>query len=230
MLLFKPAGTLEDRGGRWCGSCKPLRRNWALDRQPDCRSPGCGLERGRISCCIILDDLDVLPDEVLRLLAAELRRFRNSAEFGELWRRLPCILLGGMKLLHLTGGPESPLSNVLENVPLPDLTAEEAARSLSGQLLGVPLTRDAACTLFLETADTLILCVLFAIRLKDCSAKITSRAITRAASSWPRREALGKGLGSMLHTSGSLSRKPTARHSMWCWPCWRRARTIRHLR
>jgi signal transduction histidine kinase len=75
--------------------------------------------------CLILDNLDDQPDEVLRLLAGELRRFANDESFTSQRSRLQIILLGGLQVQYLISNT-SPLYTILKVIRLNDLQPELA--------------------------------------------------------------------------------------------------------
>lgn len=140
------------------------------------------------TCCLVLDELERLPDEVLRLLALELRRFRNSARFSAQHSRVHCVLFGGTKLLYLTSKPFSPLANIIETMPLPDLSKEEAAVAFSSVLAGVPLNGELQSALFAETAGHPYLvaeiAAAFSRRPSDLSVEMIEKIGTDYAVAW----------------------------------------------
>ena len=134
--------------------------------------------------CVILDDLDQLPTQVLRLLAAELRRFHDRRKEREEFKRFHIVLFGGMELHYLTVGSYSPLSNVLTPIQIPDLTAEEAHQSLAERTGKPDLGRQTEEALFAETAGHPSLVAAIAERLSAGAWTPTPETIKAAAQGW----------------------------------------------
>lgn len=100
--------------------------------------------------CVILDQLNQLPEELLRTLAAELRRFFNSESFAEARNRVCFVLFGSDQLLQLASGPNSPLEGVVELIRLRDLSQLETEQ-LFCAFSGQHLMPDSALVLHQET-------------------------------------------------------------------------------
>jgi GAF domain-containing protein len=78
--------------------------------------------------CLIIDNVDEQPVEVLRLMAEDLRRFANDEQFSSQRCRLQIILFGGLQV-HYLATDTSPLATILKTIVLQDL-APDAARQL----------------------------------------------------------------------------------------------------
>ena len=131
--------------------------------------------------CFVLDNLDALPDEVLRLFAAELRRVRNNTAIQPY---LSCTLLGATKLRYLTAGPYSPLSNVLEIIDLPDLASDQAVQVLSSYFNNISLDADTQNILYAETAGHPYLVKVIAENLCDSVTEPSAKEIVEVATAW----------------------------------------------
>lgn len=137
--------------------------------------------------CLILDNLDVLPDEVLRLLGAELRKFHDHPEYAGLLSHIHCVFFGALKLLYLTREPSWPLYNMTAIVNLPGLTPEQTARTFSERLGGVTLSKEAQKTLYLETAGHLYLINTLVQRLRGATLQPSAQDLSEAADYWSRK-------------------------------------------
>ena len=140
--------------------------------------------------CLVLDNPRVFPDEVMQLLAGELKRL---SQMHECRPKLRCVLLGGMKLLSLTRLPDSPLYGVVESVRLPDLTFEQTIASFEGvHGLGC-LGERARDALFAETGGhPHLLRVLAELVGKNAlagTASFSEADVTASAESWSSRSA-----------------------------------------
>jgi GAF domain-containing protein len=134
--------------------------------------------------CLLLDGLDELPDEVLRLIATELRTFKNSGDYREAATRVRCVLFGATKLRFLTCDRYSPLNNMIEELDLPDLTDDEGCRVFA-ELMGKPeLAEDVSAALAEATAGHVYLLDFLAKRLADVPGAVGVAEIRSAARRW----------------------------------------------
>jgi hypothetical protein len=136
--------------------------------------------------CLILDNLDVIPDEPLRVFAAELKKFHDDPQYTGVRPRFHCVLLGATKLFLLTMETTAPLSNQVKIITLPALTPEQTVLTFT-ERLGTRLGEEAQKTLFAETAGHLYLINILVQRLRGSSAKPTVRVLFEAADYWSRK-------------------------------------------
>ena len=133
---------------------------------------------------LIIDNLDVQTNQVLRQFADELRRLRNDSEFREQRHRLYLILFGGLKLYYLSAGPNSPLSTIIERIPLSDLSEEQSARLFCKRTGLESLDRESESTLFAETNGHPHLVQCLAEALATAGADVSADKIRQAADRW----------------------------------------------
>lgn len=131
--------------------------------------------------CLILDGLDALPDQVLGLIAAELRRYRNAFS-ATAKRKLHCVLFGGSKLFYQTR-PTSPLGNIVETITMSDLTPLETVEVLSSWT-DASISLEAGRSLFRLTAGHPYFVRTLADRLGKEGQTITTSRLEAAASQW----------------------------------------------
>lgn len=132
---------------------------------------------------LIIDNVDSLPDQVLRLFAAELRRLANDVDFQSQRLRLRLILLGELKLYDLAG-PNSPLHTIIRIIHMDDLNSAQSATLLC-QRLDVPsLDPPAAAALFEQTQGHPHLVEWLSDRLRSENRAPAADAIQWAAQLW----------------------------------------------
>jgi signal transduction histidine kinase len=132
--------------------------------------------------CLLLDNLDELPDEVLRLLAGEFRRLRDDLPLQAIVARLHVVFFGAMKLHYLSAAELSPLSGIVQKIDLPDLNCEQAAEAFSQVASTEKLTDEARQALFEETAGHPYLVGIIAERVGGGEG--TAAGIRVAAKQW----------------------------------------------
>lgn len=136
--------------------------------------------------CLILDGLDILPGQVLRLIAGE---FRSLYEYRRAERgrsRLLLVFLGALELQYLTAGALSPLSNVLEPFELPDLTREQTAELFCSRLKIDSLNYDNTSILYDETAGHPYLVSILTKSFPCEWNAIRGKDLSRVASDWSK--------------------------------------------
>lgn len=102
--------------------------------------------------CLLLDGLDRLPDEVLRLMGNDLRRLKNQQNYAYDRERIHIVFFGAMKLFYLTADPLSPLMGVVDSIDLLDLNQEESVELFTRLLESPGLEAAARTVLYDETA------------------------------------------------------------------------------
>lgn len=132
---------------------------------------------------LIIDNLDSLPDQVLRLFAAELRRLKNEIDFQSARQRLHLILLGELKLHELTS-PHSPLDTIIRIVRMGDLNSDQSADLLSRSLGVSDLDGCTATALFEETNGHPHLVVGLGDRLRQQHMAPSEETIRTVAEDW----------------------------------------------
>ena len=126
LVRFEYAGTLNDAWSQIAEAAglKPIGLSAGRTLAPLIRE-----QFASRKVVLILDNIEALPDQVLRSLAAEFRRVRNHSSYRDVSRRLCLVIVGSTKLYDLAG-PESPLANTLEILPIGGLSFAEVRAAL----------------------------------------------------------------------------------------------------
>jgi signal transduction histidine kinase/PAS domain-containing protein len=130
----------------------------------------------------LLDNLDGLPDEVLRLLASEFRLLRDDMLSGEFRAGLRVVFFGAMKLHYLSAGDLSPLSGVVDKIDLQDLSPEQVAAAFPFRNSGPIPDEEVMRLLVAETSGHPHLVQVLGAQL--VGREVSAESILAAAKSW----------------------------------------------
>ncbi len=140
------------------------------------------IEKGRL--CLILDNLDALPDEVVFLIAGQLRMFKNDMQYQSARERFSCILFGAVSLYNLVRSEYSALTNSVEVVNLSDFSKEQLAELLRRKYPHAEYPQDALDAFYDETAGHPYLVSALRKQLANAKAGFTRDQVEAAAIEW----------------------------------------------
>ena len=140
------------------------------------------IEKGRL--CLILDNLDELPDEVVFLIAGQLRMFRNDMHYHSARKKLTFILFGADSLYNLVRTDYSALTNSVQVVNLSDFSKEQLAELLRWKPPHTEYPQDALDAFYEETAGHPYLVAALLQQLTSSNAGFTRDEIEAAAIEW----------------------------------------------